>query len=139
MFYSILEMWYNMWKIMENIREIEFIPIILYARRQGIERKNGMPVEIMKKQTSNWTYGNTTLRVYDIQFKDGHPFGMRQFGFTDWCDKNEDEFVEFMHQMSFTHKVMYVEDNGYVFITESKDHQTNIDADLITAMLNAYK
>jgi hypothetical protein len=50
-----------------------------------------------------------------------------------------DEFVEFMHQMSFTHRVMYVEENGFVFITESKDHQTNIDADLITAMLNAYK
>ena len=27
----------------------------------------------------------------------------------------------------------------YVFITESKDNQTNIDADLIAAMLNAYK
>ena len=93
----------------------------------------------MKKLASNWTYGHTVLRVYDIQFKDGHPFGMRQFGFTDWYNRDIDEFVEFMHQMSFTHRVMYVEDNGYVFITESKDNQTNIDADLIAAMLNAYK
>ena len=50
-----------------------------------------------------------------------------------------DEFVEFMFDVSLTHKVMYVEANGYVFITESEDHQTNIDADLIAAMLNAYK
>lgn len=128
-----------MWRTMENIGEIEFLPIILQTERLDIECKNGMPVEIMKKRASNWTYNNSVLRVYDIQFKDGHPFRMRQFGFTDSYDKDMDEFVEFMHQMSFTHTVMYVEDNGYVFITESKDHQTNIDADLIEAMLNAYK
>ncbi len=61
------------------------------------------------------------------------------WGFTDFHNRDAEEFVEFMHQMAFTHKVMYVEENGYVFITESKDHQTNIDADLITSMLNAYK
>jgi hypothetical protein len=124
---------------MENIGEIEFLPIILQEDRLGIERKNGMPVEIMKKRASNWTYNNSVLRVYDIQFKDGHPFGVRQFGFTDYYDRDTDEFVEFMFDVSLTHKVMYVEANGYVFITESEDHQTNIDADLIAAMLNAYK
>lgn len=126
-------------KIMENIVEFEFLPIVRQTDRFDIERKNGMPVETMKKLASNWTYDHTVLRVYDIQFKDGHPFGVRQFGFTDYYERDIDEFVVFMHQMSLTHKVMYVEDNGYVFITESKDHQTNIDADLIDAMLNAYK
>ena len=126
-------------KIMENIVKFEFLPIVLQTDRFDIERKNGMPVETMKELASNWTYDHTALRVYDIQFKDGHPFGVRQFGFTDYYDRDIDEFVVFMHQMSLTHKVMYVEDNGYVFITESKDHQTNIDADLIDAMLNAYK
>ena len=128
-----------MWKIMENIGKIDFYPITLETDRWDIECRNGMPVEIMKKRASNWTHNNTVLRVYDIQFKDGHPFGMRMFGFTDYHERDVDEFLEFMYQMSFTHKVMYVEENGYVFITESKDHQTNIDADLIDAMLNAYK
>ena len=116
-----------------------FLPIVLQTDRMDVERKNGMSVETMKKLASNWAYDKTVLRVYDIQFKDGHPFGVRQFGFTDYYDRDTDEFVEFMFDVSLTHKVMYVEDNGYVFITESEDHQTNIDADLIAAMLNAYK
>ena len=124
---------------MKDNWKIEFLPIVLHSDRRDIERKNGMPVEVMKILASHWTYDNTVLRVYDIQFKDGHPFGVRQFGFTDYYDKDIDEFVEFMFDVSLTHKVMYVEDNGYVFITESEDHQTNIDADLIAAMLNAYK
>jgi hypothetical protein len=124
---------------MENIGEIEFIPIAMQSDRWDIECKNGMPVEIMKKRASNWTYNNSVLRVFDIQFQWGNPVGMRVFGFTDYCDRGVDEFLEFMHQMSFTHKVMFVEENGAVFITESKDHQTNIDSDLLEAMLNAYK
>lgn len=125
---------------MKDYWKIEFfLPIVLQTDRLDVERKNGMSVETMKKLASNWTYDNTVLRVYDIQFKDGHPFGVRQFGFTDYYDRDTDEFVEFMFDVSLTHKVMYVEANGYIFITESEDHQTNIDADLIAAMLNAYK
>ena len=127
-------------RTMKDYWKIEFfLPIVLQTDRLDVERKNGMSVEVMKKLASNWTYDKTVLRVYDIQFKDGHPFGVRQFGFTDYYDKDTEEFVEFMFDVSLTHKVMYVEANGYVFITESEDHQTNIDADLIAAMLNAYK
>ena len=127
-------------RTMKDYWKIEFfLPIVLQTDRLDVERKNGMSVEVMKILASNWTYDKTVLRVYDIQFKDGHPFGVRQFGFTDYYDRNIDEFVEFMFDVSLTHKVMYVEANGYVFSTESEDHQTNIDADLIAAMLNAYK
>ena len=127
-------------RTMRDIWKTEFfLPIVVQTDRFDIERKNGMSVETMKKLASNWTYDKTVLRVYDIQFKDGHPFGVRQFGFTDYYNRDTDEFVEFMFDVSLTHKVMYVEANGYVFITESEDHQTNIDADLIAAMLNAYK
>ena len=128
-----------MWKILENINEILFIPITLRTEVLDIESKNGMPVEIMMRRMSKWSHNKSVLMVYDIQFKNGHPYAIRQFGFTDFHDRDIEEFVEFMHQVSFTHKVMYVEENGYVFITESRDHQTNIDADLIDAMLNAYK
>jgi len=124
---------------MENINGITFIPFILRSEILDIECKNGMPVEIMMRRMSKWSYDKSVLRVYDIQFKNGHPFSFRLFGFTDWHDRDIEEFVEFMHQMSFTHKVMFVEENGYVFITESNDGQTNIDADLLEAMLNAYR
>lgn len=128
-----------MWKIMENINRITFVPITLRTDILDIESKNGMPVEIMMNRISKWSWQKSVLVVYDIQFKNGHPFGIRQLGFTDYHARDMDEFLEFMHQMSFTHKVMYVEENGYVFITESNDGQTNIDADLIDAMLNAYR
>ena len=127
-----------MWKILENINRIDFIPITLRTEILDIEGKNGMPVEIMMDRISRWSHDKSVLVVYDVQFKDGHPYGIRMMGFTDYHDRDIDEFVEFMHHMSLTHKVMYVEENGYVFITESNDGQTNIDADMIDAMLNAY-
>lgn len=123
---------------MENINRLTFVPITLSTEILDIESKNGMSVEVMMRRMSKWSYDKSVLMVYDIQFKNGHPFGIRVFGFTDYHNRDMDEFLEFMHQMSFTHKVMYVEENGYVFITESNDGQTNIDADLIDAMLNAY-
>lgn len=128
-----------MWKIMENINRITYIPISLTTEILDIESKNGMSVEVMMDRMSKWSWQKSVLMVYDIQFKNGHPFGIRQLGFTDYHDRDVEEFVEFMFSISLTHKVMYVEKNGYVFITESNDGQTNIDADLITAMLNAYK
>ena len=136
---SIPEMRHNMWRIMENINSIDFIPISLRTEILDIESKNGMTVETMMDRMSKWSWQKSVLMVYDVQFKNGHPFGIRQLGFTDFHNRDIDEFVEFMHQMSFTHKVMYVEESGYVFITESNDGQTNIDADLIDAMLNAYR
>ena len=123
-----------MWDVVANISFPITIRDSLY-----IESKNGMPVETMMDNISKWSWQKSVLVVYDIQFQNGHPFSFRVFGFTDYNDMDMDEFVEFMYSISFTHKVMYVEENGKVFITESKDHQTNIDADLIEAMLNAYK
>ena len=134
MFCSIHEMRYNMWELMIDIS----FPITI-RDSLAIESKNGMSVENMMDNIFKWSWQKSVLAVYDIQFQNGHPFRFRLFGFTDYNDMDIGDFVEFMYQMSFTHKVMYVEDNGRVFITESKDHQTNIDADLIEAMLNAYK
>ena len=121
----------------DSVADISFPISIRYSLY--IEGKNGMPVETMMDNISKWSWQKSVLVVYDIQFKNGHPFSFRLFGFTDYNDMDIGDFVEFMYSISFTHKVMYVEDNGKVFITESKDHQTNIDADLIEAMLNAYK
>ncbi len=69
-----------MWKIMENINGIIFIPITLRTEILDIESKNGMPVETMMDRMSKWSRQMSVLMVYDIQFKDGHPFGIRQLG-----------------------------------------------------------
>jgi hypothetical protein len=55
-----------------------------------------------------------------------------------------DELVVKLSELSITHEIVDVakmDNNGHlaVMVRESPDHQTNIDADLIDAMLNAYK
>ena len=86
-----------------------------------------------------WSWQKTVLRVYDVKFKDGHPKYIKVVGFTDWNDRDKEEFLEFMFDVSLTHKAMFVDKGGLIFITKSDDGQTNIDADLIDAMLNAYR
>ena len=88
---------------------------------------------------SKWNWQMSVLRVYDIKFKDGHPHYFRTVGFTDWNNRDKEEFLEFMFDVSLTHKVMFVDEYGGIFITKSDDGQTNIDADLIEEMLNAYR
>jgi len=104
-----------------------------------VTRGNGMSTAKMMDIVSRWTLGGCILKVFDVRFKDGIPHSFCPVGFTDWCCRSKDEFIEFMAEVSLTHKVMFVEGNGHVFITESDDGQTNIDADLIEGMLNAYR
>ncbi len=104
-----------------------------------LARRDGMSYDEIMDIASNWNYSRTILVVCDIRFKDSRPSFRRYIGFTDYSRRSEDEFVEFMSDISLTHRVMFVEGSGRLWLTESRDNQTNIDADLITAMLNAYK
>ena len=123
---------------MMELSQYSWNSITLQSDVIHIERGNGMSVAKMMDIVSSWNLEDCVLKVLDIRFKDGMPHSFRSVGFTDWCCRSKDEFIEFMADVSLTHKVMFVEDNGCVFITESDDGQTNIDADLIDAMLNAY-
>ena len=123
---------------MINLNDMPFIPNTLESDRKIIEANNGMPVEVMANIMSQWSWQKTVLRVFDIRFKNGHPHSLKMVGFTDYNDRDKDEFVEFMFNVSLTHKAMYVDKYGCIFITKSKDGQTNITVELIDAMLNAY-
>lgn len=103
-----------------------------------LDTNNGMPIKVMLNIVSKWSWQKAVLRVYDVKFKNGHPHRFRMVGFTDWNDRDKEEFLEFMFDVSLTHKVMFVDKDGHIFITESANGQTNIDADLIEGMLNAY-
>ena len=104
-----------------------------------LDTNNGMPIKVMLNIVSKWSWQKAILRVYDVKFKNGHPYRFRVVGFTDWNDRDKEEFLEFMFDVSLTHKVMFVDKEGHIFITESANGQTNIDANLIEGMLNAYK
>lgn len=124
---------------MINLNDMSFIPIAFRRDQEDIETNNGMPVEVMVRIMSQWSWQKSVLRVCDVKFKDGHPNRFRVVGFTDYNDRDKEEFLEFMFDVSLTHKVMFVDKDGRIFITESNDGQTNIDADLIERMLNAYQ
>ncbi len=123
---------------MLNLNNIAGNTITLKSDVYDLETNNGMPTAVMVNIMSKWSWQKSVLRVYDVKFKDGHPHSFRVVGFTDYNERDMEEFLEFMFDMSLTHKVMFVDKDGRIFITESDDGQTNIDADLIEDMLNAY-
>ena len=123
---------------MLNLNDISWNPIASESDVDDLESNNGMPTAVMVNIMSKWNWQMSVLRVYDIKFKDGHPHYVKIVGFTDYSDRDMEEFIEFMFDVSLTHKVMFVDKDGRIFITKSDDGQTNIDADLIEDMLNAY-
>lgn len=123
---------------MVNLNNISWNTIILKSDIYDLEAQNGMPTEVMMNIMSQWNWQKSVLKVFDVKFKDGHPHSFKLVGFTDWNARDKEEFLEFMFDVSLTHKVMFVDKYGYIYITKSDDGQTNIDANLIDAMLNAY-
>ena len=124
---------------MINLNDISWHTFALQSDVHELEAKNGMPIKVMMNIMSKWSWQKSTLKVFDVKFKDGHPNCFGVVGFTDWNARFKEEFLEFMFDVSLTHKVMFVDEYGGIFITKSDDGQTNIDADLIDGMLNAYR
>lgn len=122
---------------MVNLNNIAWTTITL-SDVHYLDANNGMPTKVMLNIASKWSWQKAILRVYDIKFKNGHPRYVKIVGFTDWKDRDKEDFLEFMFDVSLTHKVMFVDKMGSIFITKSDDGQTNIGADLIDVMLNAY-
>ncbi len=125
--------------IMINLNEMYWHPILMESDVNDLEINNGMPTEVMCSIMSQWSWQKSVLRVYDVEFKNGHPHSVKMVDFTDYNERGMNEFLEFMFDVSLTHKIMFVDKDGRIFITKSDDGQTNIDVDLIEGMLNAYK
>lgn len=123
---------------MVNLNDISWTTIT-QSDVHYLDTNNGMPIKVMLNIVSKWSWQKSILRVFDIKFKNGHPHRFRMVGFTDYHDRDKEEFLEFMFDVSLTHKVMFVDKDGHIFITESANGQTNIDVNLIEGMLNAYR
>jgi len=102
-----------------------------------IEAHDRMPFGVISNIVSKWDYFTTPLTINNITFKDGRPFGFQQIHFTSIDRDTKDKFIEFLARISLTHRLMFVEIDGGVFVTESEDGQTNIDADLIELLANS--
>ena len=123
---------------MINLNNISWNAITSQSNVRELEAYNGMPTEVMMNIMSQWNLPYYVLIVYDVKFKNGHPRYYRSVRFTERNDRSKNEFVEFMFDVSLTHKVMFVDKYRTIFITESENGQTNIDANLIERMLTAY-
>ena len=133
---------------MINLNNISWNAITSQSNVRELEAYNGMPTEVMMNIMSQWkvmmnimsqwNWPYYVLIVYDVKFKNGHPRYYRSVRFTERNDRSKNEFVEFMFDVSLTHKVMFVDKYRTIFITESENGQTNIDANLIERMLTAY-
>ena len=75
------------------------------------------------------------LVVKIILFENGKPsrYLPKTFAGAD-CDK----FIDYLAGISLTHRIMFVK-NGYIYVTESLDHQTNINDIVIEEFLKLYK
>ena len=107
---------------------------LIGSDRVAILRGDGMSNEEMVRIANQWEVDWTPVRVYNVIYENGHPMKAQNRFFT---GERKEDFVEFMAAVSLTHRVMFVEESGAIFITESKDGNTNIDADLIEAFANA--
>ena len=107
---------------------------IIGIDRVAILRGDGMSNEEMVRIAKQWEVDWRPVRVYNVIYENGHPMKAQNRFFT---GERKDDFVEFMAAVSLTHRVMFVEKDGAIFITESKDGNTNIDADLIQEFANA--
>ena len=109
---------------------------IIGTDRVAILRGDGMSNEEMARIAQQWKADWTPVRVYNVIFEDGHPMKAQNRFFT---GERKEALVEFMAAASLTHRVMFVEDSGAIFITESEDGKTNIDADLIEEFARALR
>jgi hypothetical protein len=92
----------------------------------------GMP----KKKVLEWIWGmdgEFPLYVADIMFFDrASPVRKIVHEFADL-----DSVIEFMGEKSMTHNILFLSYH-VIYISESKDHQTNIDGDVLNKVMEVY-
>lgn len=73
--------------------------------------------------------------IHDVVFKFGVPHTIN-VEFYDYYDRYVlvDKLMCRLADLSLTHRIMFTEDNGNIYVTESKDHTTNIDTDVLEAI-----
>ena len=92
---------------------------------------------LVNLELSAWN--NYGITIKDITFRRGYPISCHIM-FFDYMD--DGEMVEHalckLAELSLTHRMMYMTDVGQIYVTESENHQTNIDADLLDTVSRTY-
>lgn len=80
--------------------------------------------------------GDFPLVVKNILFENGKPSRYLAKTFVGGAER--EDFIGYLAGISLTHRIMFVR-HGYIFVTESLDHQTNINDIVIEEFLKLYK
>ena len=110
---------------------------IYSAEQQYILRCDNMDMEVVRRNIDIAALNFENLRIQDIIFKDGIPTICKVMCF-DYMerDKMVESAVSTLAMFSLTHRLMFATYHGTIYITESDDHQTNIDAEFLDYILN---
>ena len=110
---------------------------VYFAEKQNILGNDNMDMEVVRRNIFIAALNREHLTIRDIIFKDGSPFICKTMWF-DHIDrfKMVESAVSALANFSLTHRLMFATYYGTIYVTESKDHQTNIDAEFLDYILN---
>ena len=89
-----------------------------------------------KDKVLGWVYGmdeEFPLYAADIMFDGKKPTRKIVHVFNDI-----ESVIEFMSEKSLTHNILFLSHHA-IYISRSKDHQTNIDADILHKLMEVYR
>jgi len=110
---------------------------IYFAEKQNILGNDNMDMEVMRRNIDIAALNHEHLTIRDIVFKDGTPTICKTMPFF-YIDRRRmvESAVTALANFSLTHRLMFATYTGTIYITESKDHQTNIDSEFLDFILN---
>lgn len=104
--------------------------------RQNILWRDNMDMEVVRRNIDLAALNFESLTILDIVFKDGSPVICKTmyFGYIE-RDKMVESAVTALANFSLTHRLMFATYTGMIYVTESENHQTNIDAEFLDYIL----
>ncbi len=110
---------------------------VYFAEKQNILGNDNMDIEIVRRNLDIAALNHEHLTIRDIIFKDGTPTicKVMYFGYIEEKMMVESA-VSTLANFSLTHRIMFATYTGTIYITESEDHQTNIDSEFLDFILN---
>lgn len=107
--------------------------------RQDILRNDHMDMDVALRNIELSSWNKYNLSIKDITCRNGIPFECHTM-FFDYLDDREmvENAICKLAELSITHRMMYVDNVGQIYVTKSENHQTNIDAELLDTISRNY-
>lgn len=109
----------------------------------AIVRSSGgaAPAKYIVETLSQWNLSGDALRMTVVS-TEGHCYDWKKQQYIYLFPEDEDQFIQDLADLSLTHNIIALKFGDYehdVYLEESKDGTTNIDADAIDAFRRTFK